>query len=166
MEPNENAVLVYGERAGQLIFVPTPLAQRLTTLRQAIQSASTWGELKELLPQDNYQEIASMLTEWCELEETFQPEGGEPFEGSKIPGYDDGDWPEWPAQEMLSWMPQELQQSYGTVKDSIFNGEFLEIEAEQKQALVADLEALGYKCVEDDQAIAKAHGDRIPVRSE
>jgi len=166
MESNEKAELIFGERAQQLIFIPVSLIQRLVRLQEALQSASTWGEFKELLSSRDYQEIVVMLTEWCELEEPFQPDPEELFESDQIPGYADGDWPEWPAQEMLDWMPEELQQRYGTVKDSIFNGTFLEIKPEQKQAIVADLEALGYTCVEDDQTIAKAHGDRIPVEAE
>lgn len=53
------------------------------------------------------------------------PGDSESFSASgTIPGFDDGDYPEWPAQEMLEWMPADIVSRFGQGVNSVLNGEF------------------------------------------
>ena len=59
-------------------------------------------------------------------------------------------WPPYPLQKMLKWMPKDIQQQYGRVNDTMFDGDQLIIEPEQKTEVVKALEQRGYVCVEND----------------
>ena len=48
------------------------------------------------------------------------------------PGTKDGDYPDWPAQKALRWMPPDLIEKFGRVEESTFNGQFLHIRKENE----------------------------------
>ena len=52
------------------------------------------------------------------------PNDNDAFDRADIPGFCDGDWPDWPQQEMLNWVPQAIQKTYGQRVDSTLNGPF------------------------------------------
>ncbi|HWO41474.1 MAG TPA: hypothetical protein VNO43_06685 [Candidatus Eisenbacteria bacterium] len=127
--------LVYGERGGSLVFIPKYLAVELVNLWAALQSSRTWGELKSRIGDERYQEILMPYFEnfYDELSseldltreeamEQFQarrglkdleigdrlPEDDDLFDIRDVLGLADGDWPEWPAQEMLNRVPDKI----------------------------------------------------------
>ena len=57
------------------------------------------------------------------------PTDDDVFDAVDIPGFCDGDWPNWPAQEMLEemleWVPKLMQEKYGNQITSTLNGPFL-----------------------------------------
>lgn len=81
-----------------------------------------------------------------------------PFEASDIRGYDDGDWPAWPEQEMLEWVPNDIQARYGREVESVINGPYLELLSARTAEIVAAFEAHGYQCREDLRLIQRACG--------
>src|SRR5262245_6859489 len=106
--------LIYGTPFDDLIFMPRERAENLAAIHHALSIATTWGEFFRLLPEDARAEV-----EWWYVEDELeQPADGHPFGHDDVPGVADGDWPGWPAQEMLSWVPDNIQQQYGHVAAS------------------------------------------------
>ena len=87
-----------------------------------------------------------------------QHAGDEAFDANTIWGYQDGDWPEWPAQDMIQWVPESVQQQFGSVVDSTLNGSYLMFDPEQEIELVAAMDELGFTCRRDDVLIEAANG--------
>ena len=80
------------------------------------------------------------------------------FDAIDIPGYEDGDWPLWPLQEMLDWMPKDIQQRFGKVVPSAVNGDCLELISEKADEIVKALESRGFSCAEDESLVMRACG--------
>lgn len=143
--------VVYGTIGDALVFVDRDLAEELVLLRTGI---DTWGQARELLPPRRWQEIVELL----DGREREPPAPEEPFDLSQMPGHDDGDWPEWPAQLMLDWMPPELIARFGRSVASVLNGDFLDIDPRHEDALVAALEGAGWTCIKDNVLVRTAGG--------
>lgn len=139
--------VVYGNLPDQgLIFLPEPMAKDLARVQAALSSAKTWGELSELLP-------AARLAEAYDLVELdAPPPPNTPF------GLDtEGDWPEWPAQHQLEWLPDDAL-ALGSREFSKMNGELIGFAPEQEQELVKVLSAHGHAVRRDDELVAAASG--------
>jgi hypothetical protein len=121
---------VYGCVDNGLVFISVTQAERLAGIYAALGSARTWGEFRKILPNRVYSEIINILIEngrgfdefysdWIDehpegtREEAFReyqglpfrerlPDERDPFDSADIPGFCDGDWPDWPQQEMLN----------------------------------------------------------------
>ncbi len=148
--------LVYGTRqdtAEGLVFVAEDRARDLAATWAAVNGAKTWGEFRDQVPRA-YEAIAEG---WQENDE-LAPLPDEPFEAARIPGMDDGDWPGWPAQEMLTWMPDAVKRRFGRVEASVINGDFLLLPPEQTSDIVSALETFGYPCREDQGLVKQACG--------
>lgn len=81
-----------------------------------------------------------------------------PFYPEAIEGYEDGGWPNWYDQEMLSWMPESVQEQFGWVGEARFDGYDLSLRLDREAEIVAALEQHGYRCTRDDILVAKAAG--------
>jgi hypothetical protein len=148
--------LLYGRLDDfQLVFIPEDRAHDLVKVRDAIENARTWGEFRLLLPERRWREIAD---DYAPVEEEPPPADDEPFAADAVPGYIDGDWPEWPAQQMLDWMPQDIQDRFGDVGSSMVSGDSLYIDPASERDVVAALQNAGYVCSRDDKLVARASG--------
>ena len=87
-----------------------------------------------------------------------QPEDDDPFDVGDIGPFCDGDWPAWPEQKMLRWLPKDIQIEFGTVVDSVHNGEFLVLDAARENEIVAALRQRGHRCTKDDDLVRRACG--------
>jgi hypothetical protein len=140
--------IVYGVLwDAELLFLPRWWIKDQLSISDAL-SSGTWGEVKAALDPDTYQDL---LDRWSAGD--GEPGPDEPFDPDEIGGYRDGDYPTWPAQYMLDWMPDEIRQKFGSVGYSRVSGSALSLEPEDKDAIVQALEKLGYRCVEDQQLI-------------
>jgi hypothetical protein len=54
------------------------------------------------------------------------------LDAADIPGFCDGDWPNWTAQGMLGWIPKSIQEKYGRQISSTLNGPFLRLEPQRR----------------------------------
>jgi hypothetical protein len=87
-----------------------------------------------------------------------------PFDEDVFPGYDlplvaDGDYPEWPDQEMLTWMPEQiLERPFSRRRASVHNGYFLELDPAAEGEIVVVLTAAGFRCSKDQRLVLKASG--------
>jgi hypothetical protein len=131
MTPKETDI-VCGRFGDNFVLIPRPEALRLASVHDAIHSSATWGEFKAKLRPEDWQDILSRLgyptlAEYREQEgfETDEeasksfgslplgermPIDSDKFESDWLPGFTDGDWPEWPAQEALRWVqPKKIR---------------------------------------------------------
>lgn len=138
------------EDEGRAVFAPSRLVQELRELRTALDEASTWDQFRKAAPSRYVAEVHAALDE--------EPSDDAAFDASEIPGYEDGEWPEWLHQKMLTWMPTDLAERYGKVEPSVHNGHLLTIDPAVSEDLAAELEARGYTCKRSDEAIAAATG--------
>lgn len=183
-EPGDQ--IVYGCVNDGLVFIPMTQAERLARIYAAMESARTWGEFRRMLPDGVYSEIIEIMTEngrgfdefysyWLDdhldgtRDEAFReyqglpfherlPDERDPFDSADIPGLCDGDWPDWPAQEMLNWVPTVIQKTYGQRLDSMLNGPLLTFRTEDEKAIVEAFVELGYRCRRDDRFVRRACG--------
>ncbi len=108
--------LVYGVGpTEELVLIPREQAEALATLYTAFQDSTTWGTLRAALPFVLYAETAARIKEADDDAEI--PDDAASFEPGMIPGFDDGDWPAFPAQDMLAWLPADVQERYGAGDD-------------------------------------------------
>lgn len=121
------AGLEYGCWGGQFIFVPERKASDLDQLYEAIRQADTWSDFESALPS------ASGSFSWTffkSLSKTMSRGRTKPrptpllSTPTAFRAIADGDWPAWPAQEMLDWMPEKVKEEYERVDSSVLNGIF------------------------------------------
>jgi hypothetical protein len=183
--PKQPIKLVYGEIHDGLIFIPEAEALELTIIHRAVRTASTWGELRGLLPEWAYEQIlgsldeAVMFDEFVEKQRTGNrylslseareefaelsigerfPEDSDTFTPNQIFGYLDGDWPEFPAKRMLDWVPKAIKQKFGQMEDTLLNGEQLHFDLEHEEQIVKALKRRGCTCTKDQDLVYWACG--------
>jgi len=181
--------VVYGDLNGSLVFITRQRARELATIHEALWSSSTWGQVRERMPASAYQELVEIsgATELPDFEEFYrgeresrpaltrdaarleylalspddrQPEPGDPFQAGDIGAISDGDWPGWTAQEMLAWVPNDIQKQYGSRGTSMITGECLMFRPEDERVLVTAFAAHGYRCVRNNALVRSASGYR------
>ncbi len=169
--------LVYGDLAGNLVFMPLSKAHALYGIQLALASCKTWGELKLALPVDLYRGLAVRYCADAELDDeddgevppdTWDNDEADPllaWEPEPTTSLDyfegliaDGDFPDWPEHDALRWMPKEVQEQFGTVDASTLNGDYLELAPKDEAAIVAALKKHGYVCMRDDELVRHARG--------
>jgi hypothetical protein len=178
--------ILYGLVEGALVFIPITTAERQVGIYNALGWARTWGELQQALPEGVYSELLNMMIDgdrgfdrfylsWLEeghdggIEQAFReytalqfhdrlPSPQDAFDSANIPGFCDGDWPAWPQQDMLKWVPTEIQTQYGQRAFSILNGDCLILSADQEAELVQAFRAAGYQCQRADRFVRRACG--------
>ena len=173
--------IVCGTFADNFVLIPRPEALRLASVHYAIHSSATWEEFKAKLRLEEWQEILCRLgyrtlAEYRKQEgfetdeeasESFRslplgermPIDSDKFESDWLHGFTDGDWPEWPAQEALRWVPHDIQQRFGKSVSSVINGPFLTLDPSRASEIIAAMEERGYVCERDDALVQAASGD-------
>lgn len=126
---------VYGGQEGFIVFIEKTEAERLANACDAICRAKTWGEFRDLVWAETYEDIAGDEEWWSyedflefgELEdgeearleyEKFEervPLDKDPFDSSKsVGGYWDGVYFQvWPKGMMVDWVPESIQKKFG-----------------------------------------------------
>lgn len=183
--------LVYGVVNGGLVFIPKERAIELSWIWEAQREAKTWGEFRKSIPLEDWNGFYSSLKENSEyafegffdelrdrnpkitkkaarlkfnelkLSEGRLPRDEDAFEAETL-YLEEGDWPEWPAQWMLDWVPQAIQREFGKIDVSRISGEMLTLPPEDFDRIVAAFEAEGYTCRRDDQLVKRASGYAEP----
>ena len=146
--------IIYGELGGELVFIPQARADELIAVRLALHESKTWGELLESLAAcsaEAHQYIAEYVGEDGAAAE-------DPFDSGQIGAIGDGDWPPWPKQEMLAWVPDDIRARFGEIQRTRLSGDALVFTEDQAPVLVAAFEAKGFIVTRDDAAVASASG--------
>ncbi len=147
--------LIYGEVDDRLVFIPRSQALELARLTGGVDDIGTWGGLKAAMSPVRWQEIVGRVADG---DEARMPAADRPFDPDEIPGRAESDWPEWPAQEMLNWMPADIVMRYGNEMESLTHGTFLSLDLGDEEEIVAALEYLDWTCEEDEALVAAASG--------
>jgi len=126
-----------------LVVIPLGEARRLAALNNALENSRTWGEFLDAVAGDiaTARELATKFGD--EL-----PAREDAFDPSDIYGFADGDWPAWPLQKMLDWLPESVQQ-LGAVQATAINGPMLEIDPDLVDDVIEALAANGLDAHED-----------------
>lgn len=141
--------IVYGELAGNLVLIRRAQAEELAATRRAVQDSTTWGDLRERLPEPRRAQIAEAF------DGEDPPADDVALADVAVPGWDDGDWPEWPAQLMLDWVPESVR-ALGAEGETRLSGEYLELLPGRVDEVVAAMEAAGYSMERDDELVERA----------
>jgi hypothetical protein len=134
-----------------LVFIPEPEAKRLAAIYDAI-SAKTWGEFKRRMPTDDLQEVISYFVE----DEEEMPSDDAKFEPDLLPGFCDGDWPDWTEQRMLEWVPRSIIQKYATMMTTAINESYPVLDVSRKDEIVAAIQNARFECREDQELVRSA----------
>jgi hypothetical protein len=137
-----------------LVVMRLSEAHRLAELNDALELSSTWGEFLARVSDDR--ETTSYLREQYDGD---LPAAQEPFDADEVPGFAEGDWPTWPKQGMLEWLPSPVQE-LGTVKDMLLTGSFLHFDEDRQDEVIEALTAEGIECREDtEDLVVRACGE-------
>jgi hypothetical protein len=154
--PSKQA-LVFGEikKAGEatLIFIPEADALRLAAIRRAIASSSTWADFFRLMPPADLTYVLNSMRD-CDDD----PQPSDTFDVERLPGFCDGDWPSWPEQEMLTWLPAHVCRGFGKMESSVLNGPYLSLDVSRTPEIIAALELAGFAVRWDEELVRRACG--------
>lgn len=145
-------VICGGAGIDTLVFIPAERATELAAIHFAIAKAKTWRQFAEMIPAHVW---SKLLHDLEDNEST--PDLDSKFDPGMI-GIEDGDWPDWPEQEMMEWLPPEAVASYATVHQSVINGPFLSIDPTRLADVIEALESAGHTCHRDDPLVKQACG--------
>ncbi|GAA3721561.1 hypothetical protein GCM10022399_42410 [Terrabacter ginsenosidimutans] len=120
-----------------VVFASRPEAEAVSAIWNAIKTAATWEGFIKMMP----------ATEWAaimESQDNEMPTEG-PFEADRLPGYSDGDYPQWLAAKMRDALPRVVREKYGQAFDSVLNGPAMDLQWSDAEAIAEDLRGLGYR---------------------
>lgn len=137
---------------GELVFILRRRAEDLAALWSALGSADTWGDLRRSLPPRLFRETVDAC--WG----ADEPDDDDAFSSDSVAVIADGDYPGIPTQEVFSWMPPDILETYGNVGMSMVSGPLVSFDAEEAEAIVAALEKHGFTTTRDDDLISGACG--------
>lgn len=134
---------VGGEGFECALFAERSKAERVAQIKLALSEAKTWGEFRRGLPDDEWEDLP---IEWDE-----EPPDDYLFSADVIPGYSDGDYPEWLQKTQLEWFPEDLAEKYGgEVASSMLNGPFLELPPDRAEEIAEELRLRGHTVEKTD----------------
>jgi hypothetical protein len=129
---------------GGLVFAEPERAEYIARVHDAITESKTWGEFRKRMPKAEYTKVMG----WKFDEDGIRrPKSTDSFSMDDMPEYSDGDYPDWLQQEMDVLLPDEILGKYGTMEETMLNGDYIHIEKEHEETICQDLEKLGYKLV-------------------
>jgi hypothetical protein len=143
---------VVGEFDDHLLVLPVEEAERLAVLHDALENASSWGELFREIGVD-----PRLLKEVRAQYGDELPDDAEPFEREQIPGCYEGEWPSSPAELMASWLPHPIA-DLGASGRTLFGGDLMRIAPTYRREVLMRLRQLGLPCREDDDLVSRASG--------
>jgi hypothetical protein len=129
----------------EAVFAPKDVAIHNHRVREALEQSTTWGELKDAMPPEEYEEL--MRSQFDDDGEP-RPTRDESFDASYISGYADGDYPAWLQPAMDKWIPIELLMKYGSREATTLNGDYWAIPEVNVAALVDELRRQGFVVTE------------------
>lgn len=125
----------------------------LADIHDAIQTSSTWTDLRERISDRAYTDLLA------HLDDEQRPAEGDTFDSEEIVPYLEGDWPAWPAQRMLDWVPARIRREFGHAAASAISGDSLVLPADRQDEIVAAFAREGFRCRRDDELVRRAtHG--------
>jgi hypothetical protein len=136
---------VYHSGEPSLVVATRDRALHVARIHWAIESSETWGEFKFKMPRHD---IEGYWDQWFDDPEST-PRDDDSFDAALVPGYCDGDYPDWLQQEMLETFPR-LVEMFGKYEDSVLNGPFCHLPATKAVEVFTVLRGLGFQIEQAD----------------
>jgi hypothetical protein len=130
--------LIYGNGPCGLVFMERSKALENIAFRKA----KTWGDFRKGAP-TLYERALSDL----DNEEDAPPDSSE-LDHEALAA--DGDFLHFPEQLMLEFIPRSVQERFGKVEESVFNGPMLILEPDHESEIVSALQNHGFSPQRDD----------------
>lgn len=132
-----------------VVFAERSRAERVAQIRAALENSATWGEFRRALPEGEWEDT---FQDYYDDAEEEPPADDVAFVvNDAVPGYADGDYPEWLRQVQLEWFPKELIAKYdGEVGETVHNGPALDLPGDKAEEIAEDLRALGHTVERSD----------------
>jgi hypothetical protein len=151
--------LVFGQiqKAGQaaLVFIPEADAVRLAAIHRAIATAETWGDFFDAIPTE---ELDTLYDRVFDEDGEHLPDRSAKFDPDRL-GACEGDYPDWPEQKMLDWLPAHICREFGRVESSVLNGPFLLLDVRRTPEILVALERASFECRLDEELVGRACGN-------
>jgi hypothetical protein len=129
--------LIYGAPCGRLVFM-----ERSKALENiAFRNAKTWGDFRNGAP-TLYERALDLNNE-----EEAPPDSSE-LDHEALAA--DGDFLHFPEQLMLEFIPKSVQERFGKVEESVFNGPMLILDPDHESEIVSALQNHGFSPQRDD----------------
>jgi hypothetical protein len=142
---------VIGVFQEQVVVLPREEAERLAVLNDALQAATTWGQLLDAIDARDAREAVELAFDDEEVDRDA------PFDAEQIGAFTDGDWPTWPAGAMLEWLPADVV-ALGRVERTAISGDMLDLPRDRLDDVMARLTASGVTVERDDDIVDRACG--------
>ena len=145
--------LYYREVRGSLVFAPAEVAERVAQIHYAL-AAPTWGELKSRLPAGELESLN--LEEYLERDEDevlVVPNDSDIDPTRYVPGFADGDYPEWLQGRQDIYLPQDICLRFGVRENSVLNGVFWRFDLRHEAEMIAELRAKGTEVLRRDDLL-------------
>jgi hypothetical protein len=127
------------------LFAERDSAEKVAQILAALRQSTTWGEFRAKLPEGEWEDVL----QYCFDEDP--PADDARFHRDIVPGYADGDYPEWLRSSALEWFPASLIEKHGGwVDTTVLNGDALELPAGKAEAIAEDLRAMGHRVERSD----------------
>jgi hypothetical protein len=122
-----------------LVVAPPEIAKRVHQIHEAISNAETWRQFNDLMPKDEYAKIDRRLDQ--------RPQPTSPFSADMIPGWEEGDYPEWLQQSLDCYLPAAILENFGKLCSSVSNGSYWYIDEANVDAVCSALRDAGWTLV-------------------
>lgn len=134
---------------GGVVFARPERAVEIAKIHDAIASSSTWRDFESAMSAEHFSQL--IAKSFVEIGEP-RPEPGDPFSGECIPGWTDGDYPEWLQQEMDGVVPRTILEQFGRLESTSINGSFWFVPKECLSEICDAIRSLGWE-VENAQEL-------------
>jgi hypothetical protein len=150
--------LVYGVLKADpdiLVFVPRREAVSLESVWDALHTAKTWGDFRDKMPPDDYEEYMVACFDDCE---SPRPADEAPFKRADegFLGTDIVEWPVNPVYRMDTYVPDAVM-GLGTPIKNLFDYSYINAEHENEALMILRLE--GYQAERNDSLVKAACGE-------
>jgi hypothetical protein len=127
-----------------LVFAIADDAFRNHAIRTALEASKTWGAFRDAVGEDEYQALLSKMSIGVS-EPIVVPNNEDAFDHERIPGYGDGDYPEWLQTQMERFLPADIIAKFGERVATRLNGDYIHIDPSCENPFVLALRKLGYE---------------------
>jgi hypothetical protein len=86
-------------------------------------------------------------------QDEWEPADDAPFLAESVPGFCDGDYPPWLAQEMDRYLPGEILDRFAAEHSSVINGSFYSIDVTHREAVLKALADAGFTVQEREDLV-------------
>jgi hypothetical protein len=141
---------VWGIIDDELVFIESGLAGDLARVWQAVNESESVGMALDAMPVAYRERVLDLI----------RPDNPDDCAMDWLRDFvlENEDLIEWPAQQMLSLLPPDVQDEYGTRSFSGVSGPCLRLDPDDAASIVAKLEQRGFSCERNDQLCNQATG--------